>query len=259
MLTKRIIPCLDIRNRKVTKGVKFQGNIDLGDPVEMAVRYYDDGCDELVFYDITASAERRPIDIEMVREVARAVRIPFAVGGGISSVDDMSNVLLAGAEKVSVNSLAVQNPSIISDGARAFGSQCIVLGMDPVATDDRRTCPSGYEITVRGFRERTGMDAVEWAKKAAALGAGEIVVNSVDADGTRQGFEITLTKLIAESVGVPVVASGGAGCPQHLVNVFRQANADAAIIAGMIHTGEYTIPQIKKELAEAGLNVRGKW
>jgi imidazole glycerol-phosphate synthase subunit HisF len=259
MLTRRIIPCLDIRNRKVTKGVKFKGNIDLGDPVEMAARYYDDGCDELVFYDITASSEQRPIDIEMVREVARAVRIPFAVGGGISSLEDMSRVLLAGAEKISVNSLAVSNPRIISEGSKAFGAQCIVLGMDPVGTDDRRKCPSGYEITVRGFRKRTGMDALEWAKKAVDLGVGEIVVNSVDADGTRQGFEIALTKMIAENVGVPVVASGGAGRPSHLVDVFKQAHADAAIIAGMIHTGEYTIPQIKKELAAAGIPIRETW
>lgn len=259
MLTRRIIPCLDIRNRKVTKGVKFQGNVDLGDPVEMAARYYDDGCDELVFYDITASAEGRPIDIEMVREVARAVRIPFAVGGGISSVADMSRVLLAGAEKISVNSLAVRDPSIISAGAKAFGSQCVVLGMDPVATNDRKKCPSGYEVTVRGFRERTGMDAMEWAKRAVELGVGEIVVNSVDADGTRAGFELRLTAMIAAGVPVPVVASGGAGSSQHLIDVFQKAGADAAIIAGMIHTGEFTIPQIKRDLAAAGVPVRSAW
>jgi imidazole glycerol-phosphate synthase subunit HisF len=259
MLTKRIIPCLDIRNKKVTKGVRFQNNIDLGDPVEMAARYYADGCDELVFYDITASAEGRAIDIEMVREVAKAVRIPFAVGGGISNIDDMSRVLLAGAEKVSVNSLAVKNPQIIAEGAKAFGSQCIVLGMDPVAAQDRIKFPSGYEVTVRGFRERTGLDALAWAKKAEDLGIGEIVVNSVDADGTRQGYEIALTRLIAENVGVPVVASGGAGCPQHLIDVFGKAHADAAIIAGMIHTGEYSIPQIKQDLSAAGVPVRMRW
>ena len=258
MLTKRIIPCLDVRSKKVTKGVKFKKNIVLGDPVKLAVKYYEDGCDELVFYDITASAEERPIDIEMVEEVARVVRIPFAVGGGISNLDDMSRVLLAGAEKVSVNSLAVKNPRIIADGARAFGSQCIVLGMDPVAVN-KPECPSGYEITVRGFREYTGLDALDWAKKAVDLGVGEIVVNSVDTDGTRKGFEIKLTRMIAENVPVPVVASGGAGNAQHLIDVFTQAHADAAIIAGMIHTGEYTIPQIKKELTAAGIPVRQKW
>jgi cyclase len=259
MLTRRIIPCLDIHNRKVTKGVKFQNNIVLGDPVEMASRYADEGCDELVFYDITASAENRPIDIEMVRAVAHAIRIPFAVGGGISSMDDMSRVLLAGAEKVSVNSLAVRNPDIIAEGARQFGAQCIVLGMDPVANPDITRFPSGFEITVKGFRERTGMDAVAWARRAVDLGAGEIVVNSVDADGTRQGFELTLTRLVADAVPVPVVASGGAGCPQHLADAFTKGHADAAIIAGMIHTGDYTIPQIKQWLTGAGIPVRQKW
>lgn len=259
MLTKRIIPCLDVRNKKVTKGVKFQNNIELGDPVEMAVAYSDGGCDELVFYDITASAERRPIDIEMVREVAKVVHIPFSVGGGIENLEDMRRVLLAGAEKVSVNSLAVKNPTIIADGAREFGAQCIVLGMDPVRVEDRKKFPSGYEITIRGFRERTGLDALEWAKRAEGLGAGEIVVNSVDADGTRQGFEINLTKLISTNVGIPVVASGGAGTPEHLVEVFRDGMADAAIIASMIHTGKYTIKQIKDELITAGIPVRKKW
>ena len=259
MLTKRIIPCLDIHEKQVTKGVKFKNNIVLGDPVEMAARYYEEGCDELVFYDITASAEGRPIDIEMVAEVAHAIRIPFAVGGGISTLADMSRVLLAGAEKVSVNSLAVKNPSIISEGARAFGSQCIVLGMDPLAVDDPERCPSGYEITTRGFRERTGMDALEWARRAVDLGVGEIVVNSVDADGTRAGFEIRLTQLIAENVSVPVVASGGAGNAQHLVDVFEKAHADAAIIAGMIHTGDTTIPALKAELVAAGIPIRQHW
>lgn len=259
MLTRRIIPCLDIHRRRVTKGVKFQNNIDLGDPVEMAARYSEDGCDELVFYDITASAERRPIDIDMVRDVARAIHIPFAVGGGISQIDDMSRVLLAGAEKISVNSLAVKNPALISEGARAFGSQCIVLGMDPVRAEDTARFPSGYEITVRGFRERTGRDALAWAREAVDRGAGEIVVNSVDADGTRAGFELNLTRLIAEAVGVPVVASGGAGTPAHLVDVFQIAQADAAIVAGMIHTGEYRIPQIKTYLAKAGIPVRLHW
>ena len=259
MLTKRIIPCLDVRDKKVTKGVTFQNNVDLGDPVEMAVAYSDGGCDELVFYDITASAERRPIDIEMVRQVARAVHIPFAVGGGIQNLDDMRRVLLAGAEKVSVNSLAVENPGIIAEGARQFGAQCIVLGMDPAKTDDLARFPSGYEITTRGFRHRTGLDALAWAKRAEQLGAGEIVVNSVDADGTREGYELNLTRLIATNVGVPVVASGGAGVPRHLTDVFKEAFADAAIIASMTHSGEYSIKAIKDELIAAGVPIRRKW
>ena len=256
MLTKRVIPCLDVRNGRVTKGVKFKNNVDLGEPVEMAVKYSEGGADELVFYDITASAEGRPIDIGMVAAVAKAVRIPFAVGGGIQTVSDMERVILAGAEKVSVNSLAVKDPTIIADGAKAFGAQCVVLGMDPVKSV---RCPCGYEITTRGFREFTGMDAVEWAKRAADLGAGEIVVNSVDADGTRAGFELTVTRLIAEAVGVPVVASGGAGRPEHLVTVFREAQADAAIVAGMIHTGDYTISEIKDAMAAAGVPTRMSW
>ena len=258
MLTKRIIPCLDVRAGRVTKGVKFKNNVDLGDPVEMAVGYSDGGADELVFYDITASAERRPIDIGMVEAVARAVRIPFAVGGGISTVADMERVILAGAEKVSVNSLAVRNPDIIGEGAREFGAQCIVLGMDPVRSDNP-ACPSGYEITTRGFREFTGMDAVEWAKRAVEMGAGEIVVNSVDADGTRAGFELTVTRLVAEAVPVPVVASGGAGKPSHLADAFKLAHADAAIVAGMVHTGEWTIAQIKEELVAADVPIRRTW
>jgi cyclase len=259
MLTKRIIPCLDVRARKVTKGVRFQNNIDLGDPVEMAVAYSDGGCDELVFYDITASAEEREIDIDMVREVAKAVHIPFAVGGGIKNIEDMRKVLLAGAEKVSVNSLAVRNPNIIAEGAKLFGSQCIVLGMDPVKVEKSEKFPSGYEITIQGFRTRTGLDALQWAKKAEQLGAGEIVVNSVDADGTQQGFEINLTRLIAENVGIPVVASGGGGTCQHLIDVFTKGKADAAIIASMIHTKMFTIKQIKDKLIDAGIPIRRKW
>jgi len=259
MLTKRIIPCLDVRNRKVTKGVRFQNNVDLGDPVEMAVAYSEGGCDELVFYDITASAETRDIDIEMVREVAKAIRIPFAVGGGIKDIEDMRQVLLAGAEKVSVNSLAVRNPKIIAEGAKQFGSQCIVLGMDPVRVEKNEKIPSGYEITVEGFRKRTGLDALAWAKKAESLGAGEIVVNSVDADGTQEGFELNLTRLIAENVGIPVVASGGGGTYQHLIDVFTKGKADAAIIASMIHTGMFTIKQIKDKLIAAGIPIRRKW
>lgn len=256
MLTKRVIPCLDVRGGRVTKGVKFKNNVDLGEPVEMAVAYSEGGADELVFYDITASAEGRPIDIGMVAAVAQAVHIPFAVGGGIASLADMERVILAGAEKISVNSLAVKNPQVIAEGAAAFGRQCVVLGMDPVRS---AKCPSGYEITTRGFREFTGMDAVEWAKRAADLGAGEIVVNSVDADGTRAGFEMEITRLVADAVGVPVVASGGAGRPEHLVAVFREAHADAAIVAGMVHSGEFTIEEIKRAMTAEGIPTRMRW
>jgi len=256
MLTRRVIPCLDVRDRKVTKGVQFQNNIVLGDPVDMATAYSRDGADELVFYDITASAEGRPIDIEMVKDVARAIRIPFAVGGGIATLEDMRRVLLAGAEKISVNSLAVANPAIIAEGSKAFGSQCIVLGMDPVKNPQ---FPSGYEITVKGFRHRTGIDALEWAKRAESLGAGEIVVNSVDADGMQTGFNLELTALISTSVNIPVVASGGAGIPQHLVDVFTTGKADAAIIASMTHTGKYTIRQIKDAMVKANIPTRVKW
>lgn len=259
MLTKRIIPCLDVRNGKVTKGVHFQNNVELGDPVELAAAYCAGGCDELVFYDITASAEARPIDIGLVRAVAGTIHIPFAVGGGIAGLEDMDRVLAAGAEKISVNSLAVKKPAIIAEGARAFGSQCIVLGMDPVRTDDPTRFPSGYEVTVQGFRQRTGLDALTWARQAQDLGAGEIVVNSVDADGTRAGYELKLTRLIATLVRIPVVASGGAGKPEHLAQVFTEGQADAAIVAGMLHTGEYTIREIKDTLAAAGIPVRKQW
>jgi len=256
MLSKRVIVCLDVRNRKTTKGIKFQGNVDIGDPVEMGAEYYRDGADELVFYDITASAEGRPIDIEMVRDVARRIFIPFSVGGGIRGLDDMREVLLAGAEKVSVNSLAVKNPQIIAEGARAFGRQCIVLGMDALRVAPSEQTPSGYEVVVKGGRERTGLDAVGWARRAEELGAGEICLNSIDADGTKEGYELTLTARVAEAVGIPVIASGGAGTPQHLLDVLTTGKADAALIASMVHYGEYTIPEIKAHLARNGVRVR---
>jgi cyclase len=256
MLSKRVIVCLDVRDRKTTKGVKFAGNIDVGDPVAMGEQYYRDGADELVFYDITASAEGRPIDIEMVREVARRIFIPFSVGGGIRNLDDMREVLLAGAEKVSVNSLAVRNPQIIADGARAFGRQCVVLGMDALRVEPCVQTPSGYEVVVKGGRERTGVDAVEWARRAEELGAGEICLNSIDADGTKSGYELTITRLIAEAVGIPVIASGGAGTPEHLRRVLTEGKADAALIASMVHFGEHSIAGIKEHLARAGIRVR---
>ncbi len=253
MLKKRIIICLDVRDGKTTKGVKFKGNIDIGDPVEMAEKYYHDGVDELVFYDITASAEKRGIMIDVVERVAERIFIPFSVGGGIASVADMRRVLLAGAEKISVNSQAVKNPSIIEEGASIFGRQCIVLGMDAARDPDM---PSGYRVFINGGRTATELDALAWAKQAEKLGAGEFVLNSIDADGTKNGYEIPLTRMISDNVGVPVVASGGAGRPEHLEDVFKNGNADAALIASMVHYGDYTVQGIKEYLASSGVPMR---
>ena len=253
MLQKRIIVCLDVRDGKTTKGIRFKGNIDIGDPVLMAEEYYKQGVDELVFYDITASSEKRGIMIDVVQKVAEKIFIPFSVGGGIRTLDDMKKVILAGAEKVSVNSAAVQNPLIISEGASHFGKQCIVVGMD-VATDSSK--PSGYGIVINGGRTRVDLDAFEWAKKIESLGAGEIVLNSIDADGTKAGYELKLTKMISEGVGIPVVASGGAGIPRHLADVFIKGRADAALIASMVHMDGYTIGGIKEYLQKKEIPVR---
>ncbi len=259
MLSKRIIPCLDVRDGRLTKGIKFKNNIDIGDPVEVAEKYYEEGADELVFYDITASYEKRDIMIDTVRRVAQRIFIPFSVGGGIRTVDDMRRVLLAGAEKVSVNSAAVREPEIISQGAEKFGSQCIVLGMDVKKVGKKEGIPSGYEIVIDGGRTYTGIDALEWARKATELGAGEICLNSIDADGTQQGYEIELTRLISTNVDVPVIASGGAGRPEHLLEVLTEGKADAALIASMVHYGMYTIYELKRFLSENGIKVRAKW
>ena len=259
MLSKRIIPCLDVRDGRTTKGIKFRDNVDIGDPVAMARLYYEAGADELVFYDITASSDRRDIMIEVVRRVAAEIFIPFSVGGGIRNLNDMRAVLLAGAEKVSVNSAAVKNPEIISQGARDFGSQCIVLGMDVKRVTPTETIPSGYEMVINGGRTPMGLDALWWAQEAARLGAGEICLNSIDADGTQAGYELTLTRMISEAVSIPVIASGGAGVPEHLYEVLTQGRADAALIASMIHYGTYTIQGIKDYLHERGIPVRLAW
>ena len=253
MLEKRVVVCLDVKDGRTTKGIRFKDNADVGDPVEMARRYYEEGVDELVFYDITASAERRKIRIDTVRRVAEQVFIPFSVGGGISSREEMREVLLAGAEKVSVNSAAVRSPGIITDGASLYGSQCIVLGMD--AKRDP-SMPCGYRVVIDGGRTPTGLDALAWARKAEELGAGEIVLNSIDADGTREGYETTLTRIISEAVGIPVVASGGAGRPEHLLKVFTDGRADAALIASMVHYGDYSVNDIKGFLRSNGIPVR---
>ncbi len=259
MLSKRIIPCLDVRDGRTTKGIKFLNNVDIGDPVDMARAYYEAGADELVFYDITASSDRRNIMIEVVRRTAAAIFIPFSVGGGIRTLADMRDVLLAGAEKVSVNTQAVLNPDLIAQGAKAFGSQCIVLGMDVKKVAETPKIPSGYEMVIHGGRTPMGLDALWWAKEAVRLGAGEICLNSIDADGTQNGYEITLTRMISEAVSIPVIASGGAGKPEHLAEVLTEGKADAALIASMVHYGAYTIQGIKDHLAGQGIPVRRIW
>jgi cyclase len=259
MLSKRIIPCLDVRDGKTTKGIKFKENIDIGDPVEMARYYYEQGADEIVFYDITASSDRRDIMIDVVHRVAEEIFIPFSVGGGIRAIEDMRRVLLAGAEKVSVNTAAVRDPKIISDGARAFGSQCIVLGMDVKKVEASEKIPSGYEIAIHGGRTYMGIDALAWAKEAEDLGAGEICLNSIDADGTQQGYEMALTPLISENVNIPVIASGGAGNLDHICDVLTKGKADAALVASIVHYGTYTIKQIKDELDARGVKMRMRW
>lgn len=259
MLSKRIIPCLDVRDGKLTKGVRFQGNVDIGDPVDTARRYYEEGADEIVFYDITASHEGRGIMLRVVEKVAGQIFIPFSVGGGISTLADMRDVLLAGAEKISVNSAAVKRPEIIAEGAAAFGSQCIVVGMDVLRVPRTDAIPSGYEIVIHGGRKRTGMDALWWAKEAEHLGAGELCVNSIDADGTKDGYELTLTRLIADHVRVPVIASGGAGSPQHMVEAVTEGRASAALIASIVHYGNHTIVELKDHMARSGVRVRRVW
>jgi imidazole glycerol-phosphate synthase subunit HisF len=259
MLSKRIIPCLDVRDGKTTKGIKFKDNIEIGDPVAMARFYYEQGADEIVFYDITASSDRRNIMIEVVRRVAREIFIPFSVGGGIRTLDDMREVLLAGAEKVSVNSAAVKDPEIIASGAKAFGSQCIVLGMDVKQVPVSEKIPTGYEIVINGGRTHMGLDALWWAQEAVRLGAGEICLNSIDADGTQAGYELELTRLISEAVPIPVIASGGAGIPDHLYDVLTQGRADAALIASMVHYGTYTITEIKNYLQQRDIKMRLLW
>lgn len=253
MLKKRIVICLDVKDGRTTKGVKFKGNVDIGDPVEMAAEYYRQGVDELVFYDIMASADGRGPILDLISRVASQVFIPFCVGGGIGTLEDIRSTILAGAEKVSLNSQAVKNPDLIRQGARVFGNQCIVLGMDAQRDE---SMPSGYRVYINGGRSATELDAREWAVRAVELGAGEIVLNSIDADGTRTGYEIVLTRMISQAVPVPVVASGGGGTPAHLSQVLKEGQADAALIASMVHSGEYTVGSIKAELAKDGVPVR---
>lgn len=260
MLTKRLIACFDVINNMVTKASRFQNNIDIERVEVIAEKVYDMQIDEIVFYDIKASAEKRSIDIDMVRRVAKLVFIPFTVGGGIKSISDMYEVLKSGAEKISVDSMAVRSPGIITEGARAFGSQCIVLSMQVKNVGVSEKIPSGYEIAIDGARVFTGMDAVEWAKRGEQLGAGEIVVNSIDNDGTHGGYDLDITEKICRSVSVPVIASGGAGKPEHLYDVFTKTEATAGIISSMLYSTRlprnYTVSELKEYLLGRGVPMR---
>ena len=250
MLTKRIVPCLDVDHGRVVKGVKFQGLQDVDDPVELAKHYSDIGADELVFYDITASYEEREIFLDVVEKTAYNVYIPFTVGGGIRTIDDFNKVLRAGADKVSVNSAAVKNPQLITEAALKFGSQCVVLSIDAKRSGE------SWEVYVNGGRTPTGIDAVEWAVRGEKAGAGELVLNSIDADGVKTGFDLELNRVISESVTLPVIASGGAGTKEHFLEVFREGKADAGLAASVFHFGEIDIRELKKYLKENGVNMR---
>ncbi len=257
MLTKRIIPCLDVKDGRVVKGVRFLDHRDAGDPVALAAFYDVEGADELVFYDITASADERGIMLNVVSRAAEQVFIPLTVGGGIRTVEDVRTMLKAGADKVSINTAAVENPRLIQEAAYAFGSQCVVLGLDARRVPDAR--PPRWEVRVRtgrGGGQPTALDAVEWAAKAAELGAGEIVVNSMDSDGARTGYDLALNRAVAEATPVPVVASGGAGNLCHLRQVLQEGKADAALAASIFHFGVYSIRQAKEHLARHGIPVR---
>ena len=249
-LTRRIVPCLDVNAGRVVKGVTFGSLRDAGDPVELATFYNREGADELVFYDITASAEGRDTIIDVVRRTAEAVFIPLTVGGGVRVADEVRALLQAGADKVSLNTAAVERPDVLREASEWFGSQCIVLSMDV------KWNGAYYEVVTHGGRRPRGMDALEWAQRGVELGAGEIVVNSIDADGTKQGYELRLTRMISEQVTVPVVASGGAGNAEHMVDVLTEGKADAALAASIFHYGTVRIAEVKAHLAERGVPVR---
>lgn len=254
MLAKRIIPCLDVNRGRVVKGTKFLNLQDAGDPVEIARRYEAEGADELVFLDITASHEQRDIILDVVRRTADVVFMPLTVGGGIRNLEDIRNLLQAGCDKVSINSAACRDPELIFRAARRFGSQCIVVNIDP-----KRVMRDGkefWEVHINGGRIGTGLEAVAWAREVERLGAGEIVLTSMDADGTRDGYDLEITRAVAEAVAIPVVASGGAGCPQHMADAILLAGADAVLAAGIFHFGDYTIREVKEYLAARGIPVR---
>lgn len=256
MLAKRVIPCLDVHDGQVTRGVQFgkaeAGELrNVGDPVELALEYNRQGADEMVFFDITASAHERKTIVDVIERAGDQCFMPLTVGGGIRTVEDMSTMLKAGADKVSINSSAIANPPLIREGAEKFGSQCIVVSIDA-----KQTGEDTWRVFTHGGRKEAGLDAIDWAKEAVALGAGEIVLNSIDADGTKAGYDIEITHRISENVGVPVVASGGAGNLDHMVDVLKQGQADAVLAASIFHFGEYTVADVKRHLAQAEIPVR---
>lgn len=251
MLVRRIVPCLDIKNGRVVKGIRFVELRDAGDPVELARAYENSGADELVFLDITATVEGRKATREVVRAVAAELTIPFAVGGGVNSVDDVRSLLRAGCDKVSLNSGAVRTPEVLEAAAAEFGSQCIVLAIDARSRED-----GGWEVVIDGGRTQTGLDAVEWARRGTRLGAGEILLTSMDRDGTKSGFDIALTRAVRDAVNVPVIASGGAGGEDDFARVFLEADADAALAASLFHFGELAIPDLKDVLRAKGIPIR---
>lgn len=251
MITKRIIPCLDVKNGRVVKGVNFEGLSDVSSPVELARYYSDNGADELVFYDITASFEGRQLFTDILREVAGTIFIPLTVGGGINTVDDFDRVLKCGADKVSVNSGAIRNPSLISEAAKRYGDQCVVLSADV------KRVGGELHVFAKGGREDTGMEAIEWIRRGVDMGAGEVVVNSIDTDGVRGGFDIEMLRLVLETVNVPVIASGGAGSTEDFIKLFREVpDIDAGLAASVFHFGDIKIPDLKKVLNENGIVVR---
>lgn len=254
MLAKRVIPCLDVESGRVVKGTNFVNLRDAGDPVEVAARYEREGADELVFLDITASHEGRDIMLDVVRRTAEQVFMPLTVGGGIRDLEDIRNLLLAGCDKVSINSAAVRDPEFVRAAALKFGSQCIVVNIDPKRV--MKECREVWEVHINGGRIGTGLEAVDWARQVVELGAGEIVLTSMDADGTKDGYDLEITSAVAEAVPIPVVASGGAGCPEHLAEAVTAGKADAALAASIFHFGEYTIEETKRVMAERGVPVR---